>query len=66
MSNQRLPPRETQTIDPNKTITFTFDNRTVSAFAGDTIGSALYAAGVRVFSRSFKYHRPCGLFCVDG
>ncbi|PYV36392.1 MAG: hypothetical protein DMG06_30850, partial [Acidobacteria bacterium] len=66
MSNQRLPPRETQTIDTDKTITFTFDNRTVSAFAGDTIGSALYAAGVRVFSRSFKYHRPRGLFCVDG
>jgi sarcosine oxidase subunit alpha len=36
------------------------------AFAGDTIGSALYASGRRVFSRSFKYHRPRGLLCCTG
>src|SRR5262249_39531665 len=24
------------------------------------------AAGVRIFSRSFKYHRPRGLLCVSG
>ena len=29
---------------------------------GETIASALVAAGVRIFSRSFKYHRPRGLF----
>src|SRR5213595_102529 len=66
MSNQRLPPRETQIIDPNRKITFSFDNQTVSGFDGDTIGSALFAAGVRVFSRSFKYHRPRGLVCCSG
>ncbi|MEE9198887.1 MAG: FAD-dependent oxidoreductase, partial [Dehalococcoidia bacterium] len=33
---------------------------------GDTIASALYAAGVRIFNRSFKYHRPRGLLCVSG
>ena len=38
----------------------------VRAFEGDTIGSALYAAGQRVFSRSFKYHRPRGLLCCSG
>jgi sarcosine oxidase subunit alpha len=26
----------------------------------------LFAAGVRIFSRSFKYHRPRGLFCLFG
>ena len=30
------------------------------------MASALYAAGRRVFSRSFKYHRPRGLLCVSG
>ena len=35
-------------------------------FAGDTIGSALFATGRRVFSRSFKYHRPRGLLCCTG
>jgi sarcosine oxidase, subunit alpha len=66
MPNHRLPPKETQVTDRTKEISFRFENQTVSAFAGDTIASALYAAGVRVFSRSFKYHRPRGLLCVDG
>ena len=30
------------------------------------MASALYAAGIRTFSRSFKYHRPRGLLCVAG
>src|SRR5437868_8702988 len=47
-------------------IHFTFGDRTVPALAGQSIAAALYAAGVRVFSRSFKYHRPRGLFCVSG
>ena len=37
-----------------------------TALAGDTIGSALYAAGRRTFSRSFKYHRRRGLMCCAG
>ena len=45
-------------------ISFTFDGKPVEAFAGDTIGSALYASGRRVFSRSFKYHRPRGLLVL--
>ena len=40
--------------------------RPVDAYEGDTIGSALFAAGRRVFSRSFKYHRPRGLLCCSG
>ncbi len=38
----------------------------MEAYEGDTIGSALYAAGQRTFSRSFKYHRRRGLMCVAG
>src|SRR5713226_1584581 len=53
-------------VDANKPLTFTFDGKTVSALAGQTIGAALYHSGIRVFSRSFKYHRPRGLFCVAG
>ena len=30
------------------------------------MGSALYASGVRTFTRSFKYHRSRGLLCVSG
>jgi sarcosine oxidase subunit alpha len=52
--------------DPSRPLTFTFEGRTVPAVEGQSIGAALYAAGVRVFSRSFKYHRPRGLFCAAG
>jgi sarcosine oxidase subunit alpha len=62
----RLPPQPLERIDRSQPITFTFEGKPVGAFAGDTIGSALYAAGRRVFSRSFKYHRPRGLQCCSG
>jgi sarcosine oxidase, subunit alpha len=62
----RLAPQPGERIDRSKTISFTFDGKPVTAFEGDTIGSALYAAGQRTFSRSFKYHRRRGLMCVAG
>jgi len=43
-----------------------FDGRPIETRAGDTVASALYRAGRRIFSRSFKYHRPRGLLCVAG
>ena len=45
---------------------FRFHERVVEAQPGDTIAAALYRNGQRVFSRSFKYHRPRGLLCVSG
>lgn len=47
-------------------VRFFFEGEAVEGLAGQTIGAALYARGVRTFSRSFKYHRPRGLFCVAG
>lgn len=49
-----------------KPIVFSYRGRSVQGQVGDTVGSALYAAGIRIFSRSFQYHRPRGLFCVNG
>jgi sarcosine oxidase subunit alpha len=62
----RLPQQPGESIDRGTIVSFTFDGRPVSGFAGDTIASALYAGGRRVFSRSFKYHRPRGLLCCSG
>lgn len=45
---------------------FEFEGRRVPVFPGDTIASALYRTGVRTFSRSFKYHRRRGLYCLTG
>jgi sarcosine oxidase, subunit alpha len=53
-------------IDRSSPVSFSFDGKDVSGYAGDTIVSALYASGRRVFSRSFKYHRPRGELCGCG
>jgi len=59
---RRLPPQPGEWIDRTCKLRFTFEGREYSAFAGDTISSALLAHGVRVLGRSFKYHRPRGVF----
>ena len=62
----RLAPQPHERLDRSRTVRFTFQGKSIEAFEGDTIGSALYASGQRVFSRSFKYHRPRGLQCCSG
>ena len=62
----RLPDAAHHLIDRTSPVVFEFNGRQFQAFEGDTIASALYAAGVRIFSRSFKYHRSRGLLCVAG
>ena len=62
----RLEPQAGEAIDRSVPVEFDFDGRRIRAFRGDTVASALYAQGTRVFSRSFKYHRPRGLLCCAG
>ena len=66
MAEPRLAQRQGELIDRSQEVTFQWEGRPVTGYAGDTIASALYAAGTRVFSRSFKYHRPRGLMCCSG
>ncbi|VXC79777.1 Sarcosine oxidase subunit alpha [Burkholderia sp. 8Y] len=49
-------------IDRSSRLTFTFDGRRYIGYAGDTLASALLANGVHLVGRSFKYHRPRGIF----
>ena len=49
-------------IDRDRPLTFRFDEREYTGYAGDTLASALLANGVHLVGRSFKYHRPRGLF----
>ena len=65
MKDYRLPAHADLFPDRSQ-IAFTFEGKRLAAYPGETVASALYAAGVRVFSRSFKYHRPRGLLCVAG
>ncbi len=63
---KRLPPAETQRIDRGQELPFTFGGRRMIGLAGDSVASALFANRVRIFSRSIKYHRPRGLYSLDG
>ena len=61
---RRLPPRTDgpNVVDRETTLRFTFDGRTHHGHPGDTLASALLANGTRFVARSFKYHRPRGIF----
>lgn len=62
----RLTPGPTCRVDFSRPLEFRFLGQPVTGFAGDTVASALYANGVRIFSRSLKYHRPRGLYSMEG
>ncbi len=49
-------------IDRGTTLDFTFNGKTMQGHPGDTLASALLANGQRLVGRSFKYHRPRGIF----
>jgi sarcosine oxidase, subunit alpha len=45
-------------LDRKRSVKFRFNGRDYQGFAGDTLASAVLAAGETVLSRSWKYHRP--------
>ena len=49
-------------IDRSRTLSFQFDGKRYEGHPGDTLASALLANGVRLVGRSFKFHRPRGIF----
>ena len=49
-------------IDRGRILRFSFDGQDYEGHPGDTLASALLANGVRLVARSFKYHRPRGIF----
>ena len=48
-------------INRDRPVVFTFDRRVYQGYEGDSLASALLANGVKLFGRSFKYHRPRGI-----
>ncbi len=61
----RLPASPTQRVDRSKVLSFSYMSEPRQGFEGDTLATALYDQGIRIFSRSFKYHRPRGLYSLD-
>jgi len=48
-------------VERSHAVTFYFNGRRYTGYAGDTLASALLANGVSLVGRSFKYHRPRGI-----
>jgi sarcosine oxidase subunit alpha len=62
MASQRLAEPAGTWIDRSHPVSFTFNGRQLYGFRGDTLASALLANGVRLVGRSFKLHRPRGIW----
>jgi len=63
--SMRLDLQRGEVIDRGQRFRFTWNGEAYPAYEGDTIVSALAACGERIFSRSFKYHRPRGLLTAS-
>ncbi len=62
----RLPALGGAWVDRTVPVNFTFEGRSFTGCAVDTITSALLANGVSLLGRSFKYHRPRGPLTAAG
>ena len=54
--------RNSTRIAFHQSVNFTFDGVKYTGFKGDTIASALIRNNVKIVGRSFKYHRPRGIY----
>ncbi|MCP4693508.1 MAG: FAD-dependent oxidoreductase [Desulfobacterales bacterium] len=62
----RLNQLPTSRVNSEEKIPFLYKGKTFHGVKGDSIATALYANGIRIFGRSLKYHRPRGLYSLDG
>ena len=60
--SHRLPAPAGAWIDRAQPLSFAFNGRAYRGFKGDTLASALLAQDVRLIGRSFKLHRPRGVW----
>ena len=60
----RLPKIDGEWIDRSTPLDFHFEGSRFPGLAGDTVTSALCAAGVSALGRSFKYHRLRGVLSM--
>ncbi len=61
---ERLPSQPGEWIDRTRPVRFWVEDREIVGYAGDTISTALWSNGIRVLGRSFKYHRPRGIWSL--
>lgn len=49
-----------------KLVTIYFQDKPISAYAGEPIAAALLAAGIKAFRKTVHRHEPRGVFCAIG
>ena len=62
MTSWRLAPPLGSRLDRTRPLSFEFNGTRLQGIAGDTLASALLANDVGLVGRSFKLHRPRGIF----
>ncbi|HET7726355.1 MAG TPA: 2Fe-2S iron-sulfur cluster-binding protein [Candidatus Limnocylindrales bacterium] len=66
MTARRLPAPLHPGVERGSLVRIRFDGRTIRAPEGEPLAVSLFAAGIPILSRSFRFHRPRGLMCADG
>lgn len=52
--------------EKGKQVTFSFDDKEMKGYEGESIAAALHAAGVMTRRYTAKQHKPRGVFCCIG
>ncbi len=66
MANHRIEGHPILSIGPCASVAFYWQDQPLMACEGETIASALFANGVRVFGHHHKDGAPQGIFCANG
>jgi thioredoxin reductase/Fe-S-cluster-containing hydrogenase component 2/bacterioferritin-associated ferredoxin len=66
MAEYRILEHPILPLEDQPTFEFTWNGRRMTAREGETIASALFANGVRIFGHHHKDGAPQGIFCANG
>lgn len=66
MSDFRIKKHPILDIPEREQLTFFWQEQELKGFSGETIASALYANGIRIFGHHHKDGAPQGIFCANG
>ncbi len=66
MAEYRIAAHPILAVEPHRSVIFYWQGRELMAQEGETIASALFASGVRVFGHHPKDGSPQGIFCANG
>ena len=66
MTDRRITNHPILPIPQRKSITFYWQEKQLTGYEGETISSALYANGIKIFGHHHKDGSPMGIFCANG